>query len=71
MRARAGGGTWVLFSTDTVTADGRLLGWGWGGVVRKPKTLTSPGFSYGLSVVASVHVAGLLSPMPQVNIPQI
>lgn len=61
MRARAGGRIWALFFTDTVTADGRLTGRG-GGVVRKPKTLTSPGFSYGLPVVASVHVAGLPSP---------
>lgn len=63
VRARAGGGTWVLFFTDTVTADGRLSGWGWG-VVRKPKTLTSPGSSCGLPGVASVHGAGLLVPVP-------
>lgn len=53
-----------FFLTDTVTADGILSGWG-GGVVRKPKTLTSPGFSYGLPV----HAAGLPSPTPEMNTP--
>lgn len=52
----------VLFFTDTVTADDRLSGGG--RVVRKPKTLTSPGFSYGWPIIASVHVAGLPLPMP-------
>lgn len=61
MRARAGSGNSFFFSlTLSQMMTGFLLGVG--GVIRKPKTLTSPGFSYGFPFVASVHVVGLLYP---------
>lgn len=59
MRARVGSGNLFYFSLTLSQLTDFLL---WVGGIRKPKTLTSPGFSYRFPIVASVHVAGLMYP---------